>query len=99
MNIRLTQNGQDLKEAGHHRHFRLEILDNGKVVYSKMGGNQINLSQFIFRCNAGLKDSSEDPSEEVKHNYVIQAVFELHMWPECKTANEQTEGLSWTVKM
>ena len=21
------------------------------------------------------------------------------MWPECKTANEQTEGLTWTIKM
>ena len=35
----------------------------------------------------------------MKHNYVIQAVFELHMWPECKTVNEETEGLTWTIKM
>ena len=53
----------------------------------------------MFRCNQGLKDSSEDENEEVKHNYVIQATFLLHLWPECKTVNEQTENLTWCVKM
>ena len=99
MNVRICKDGQELADVGMHKHYRLQILDNGKVVHSKLGCNQITLSHFVFRSNAGLKDTSDDPEEEVKHNYVIQAVFELHLWPECKTANEETEGLSWTIKM
>lgn len=26
-------------------------------------------------------------------------MFLLHLWPECKTQNEQTEGITWTIKM
>lgn len=59
------------------------------------------MSHFLFRCNQGLADSAPDdePDKECKHNYVIQAVFLLHLWPECKTANEQTENITWTIKM
>ena len=100
LNIRLAKDGTDLSETDAvKRQFKLEILDNGKVIYAKEGKNQITLSHFMFRCNQGLKDSSEDENEEVKHNYVIQATFLLHLWPECKTVNEQTENLTWCVKM
>ena len=30
---------------------------------------------------------------------MIQATFFLHLWPECKTVNEETEGLTWIIKM
>jgi len=77
-----------------------EILDNGKPIYSKMGTNQISLTHFLFRANAGLTDGpSDDPAKEVKHNYVVQATFVLHMWPECKTHNSETEGITWCLKM
>lgn len=33
------------------KYFRLEILDNGKIIYSKKGWNQINLSHVFFRSN------------------------------------------------
>lgn len=26
-------------------------------------------------------------------------MFDLHLWPDCKTANEQTENISWCVKL
>ena len=102
INVRLLKEGQELSELGQHRRYRFEILDNGKPIYSKAGSNQITLSHFMFRSNQGLPDGpapSDDPDREVKHNYVMQAVFELHLWPECTTVNEQTEGLAWTVKM
>jgi len=35
----------------------------------------------------------------VKHNYVIQAIFDLQLWPECKTASELTEGITWGIKV
>jgi len=52
MNIRLSKDGTDLSELESvKRHFKLEILDNGKVIHSKEGKNQITLSHFLFRCN------------------------------------------------
>ena len=30
---------------------------------------------------------------------MIQAVFDLHLWPECKTVNEQTEDITWCIKL
>jgi hypothetical protein len=36
----------------------------------------------------------------VKHNYVIQANFDLNEWPECKDArDENTKNLFWTMKI
>ena len=35
---------------------------------------------------------------EVKHNYVVQAIFDLNMWPECASVNEETEGVTWAMK-
>lgn len=99
MNIHLMKDGQDLTALGIKRGFKLEILDNGKVIQLKEGTNQITQSNFLFRSNQGLKESSDDPNEEVKHNYVIQATFALHLWPECKTVNEETENLTWCIKM
>ena len=101
INLRLQKDGEDLDALDIHRRFALQILDNGKVIMEKEGENQINLSHFLFRCNQGLTDtiSDDEPDKELKHNYVIQAVFLLHLWPECKTANEQTENITWTIKM
>lgn len=47
--------------------------------------------------NQGLEATSENGGE-VKHNYVIQAVFDLDFWPDCKTVNEETKGISWLMK-
>jgi hypothetical protein len=45
-----------------------------------------------------LPDTSEDPNVETKHNYVIQATFDLSLWPECRKINEQTQGITWVLK-
>ena len=45
-----------------------------------------------------LPESHEDPNVETKHNYVLQAIFDLSQWPECRTLNEQTEGITWVLK-
>ena len=34
----------------------------------------------------------------MKHNYVIQATFDLDLWPECRTINEQTQDVAWVMK-
>ena len=87
INLRLLKNGKDIpKEV--RRAFRIEILDNNKVIFVKTGINQVNISHVVFRSNQGLPESSEDPNQEVKHNYVLQAIFDLAQWPECKTLNE-----------
>lgn len=97
VNIRLLKNGKDLPRDV-QRAFRFEILDNNKVIFTKKGINSLNLSHVVFRANQGLPESSEDPNQELKHNYVIQAVFDLDLWPEAKTANESTENMSWVMK-
>jgi hypothetical protein len=74
------------------------VLDNGNVIFEKRGYNQINVSHFLFRCNQGLKDGPPEGKEEVKHNYVIQAIFDLSLWPECKTVNDETDGVGWCLK-
>ncbi len=35
----------------------------------------------------------------MKHNYVLQAIFDLDLWPEAKTLNELTENISWVMKL
>ena len=69
-NLRLLQNGKELP-AEVKRAFRFEVLDNNKVIYSKQGWNQMNLSHFLFRSNQGLPETAESPDVEVKHNYVL----------------------------
>lgn len=88
-----------MSDSGLMKYFRLQILDNNKVVFDKRGWNQINLSNFCFRMNQGLTDVPNEESGEVKHNYVIQAIFDLNMWPEARTINSQTEGCAWLMKM
>jgi len=80
-NLRLLQGAKEFP-AEVKRAFRFEVLDNNKVIFSKNGWNQLNLSHFLFRTSAGLPETSDSPDVEVKHNYVLQAVFDLHLWPE-----------------
>ena len=70
------------------RCFKLQILDNDRVIHEERGWNQINMSNFLFRMN----------DNEEKHNYVIQATFDLNMWPEVKTLNDETENITWLMK-
>ena len=74
VNCRLNKDGKDISELGEHRRYRLEILDNGNIIYTKTGCNQVSFSHFMLRSNAGLVDGpapEEEPEKEVKHNYVI----------------------------
>lgn len=71
----------------------MQILDNDKVIHEETGWNQINMSNFVFRMNQGLEEN------ELKHNYVIQATFDLNMWPEVKTLNSETENITWLMKV
>lgn len=96
-NLRLLKNGKDFSKEV-RRAFKFEILDNNKVIFSKKGFNQLNLSHFLFRASQGLPESSDNPDVEVKHNYVLQATFDLMEWPEAKTLNEQTENITWVMK-
>jgi len=52
----------------------------------------------MFRCSQGLPDTSEDLNEEVKHNYVIQALFDLHEWPAGKSHCEESNEITWQIK-
>ena len=35
----------------------------------------------------------------MKHQYVIQAVFDLHEWPDCKTENAMCADITWHLKI
>ena len=50
INLRLLQNGKDFPDEV-QRAFRFEVLDNNKVIFSKIGSNHLNLSHFLFRSN------------------------------------------------
>ena len=75
LNIKLLKSSQEFAqiEGMAPKYFRVDILDNGKPIYSQTGYNQITISHFLFRYNQGLPDKAEDenPDAEVKHNYVI----------------------------
>lgn len=80
----------------------MEVLDNGKCIYAQNGYDQITISHFNIRCNNGLPEALEegmDENTEIKHNYVIQAIFDLHEWPECKTQNDSSADISWKIKV
>ena len=82
------------------KYFRVDILDNDKPIYSQTGYNQITISHFMFRCNQGLPDANEEgKSGEIKHNYVIQALFDLHEWPDGKSQNDESAEITWQIKM
>lgn len=59
----------------------------------------------MFRSSNALPDASTISPEELerteaKHSYVIQAVFDLHEWPECKDAqNPDCQDLAWHLKI
>ena len=96
-NIRLLKDGKDLPQEV-KRAFRFEVLDNNKVIFCQKGWNQMSISHFLFRCSQGLPETSENPDAEVKHNYVLQAIFDLDQWPECRTQNEETENITWVMR-
>ncbi len=88
ISLRLLKGGKDLDSLDiPKRCFRFEVLDNGKPIYTKIGLNRINLSHVLFRANQtmapdgktahSLPESHEDPNVETKHNYVLQAIFDL----------------------
>lgn len=52
-NIRLRKAASDLAEK---RLFKVEILDQGRVIYSQEGFNQITIGHFMFRSNAALAE-------------------------------------------
>lgn len=83
------------------KYFRVDVLDNGKCIYSETGYNQITLSHFLFRCSQGLPDEApeDDLEAEIKHNYVVEALFDLHEWPAGKTQNEESEEITWCIKL
>lgn len=35
----------------------------------------------------------------MKHQYVLQATFDLNEWPDCKKENDSTADLSWYMKV
>ena len=50
----------------------------------------------MFRCNQGLPDTAEAGSDaEVKHSYVIRAIFDLKEWPAGKAACEESQDITW----
>jgi len=97
MNIKMLKGADEFDKVADlkPKYFRVDVLDNGKTIYSQNGYNQITLSHFMFKCNNGLPDTSEDPNEEIKHNYVIQALFDLHEWPAGKTQCEESDDITW----
>jgi len=45
-------------------------------------------------------ENEEGEEEERKHAYVIQAIFDLDEWPECKNPNnEELQGITWNLKL
>ena len=53
MNIRMMKNGEEFDsiEGMKPKYFRVDILDNGKTIFSQTGYNQITISHFMFRCS------------------------------------------------
>ena len=100
MNIKLKKQGTEFdKIEGMSKLFKIQVLDHGKVIYQKQGYNQITLSHFMFRSSHSLPETSENEEEETKHQYVIQALFDLHEWPDCKTENDISADISWHLKI
>lgn len=103
MNIKILKSAEELDKIPDYKpkYFRVDILDNDVPIYTQKGYNQITLSHFMFRCNQGLPDTAEEgkENEEVKHNYVIQALFDLNEWPEGKSQCEQSDEFTWLIKM
>lgn len=99
LNIKMLQDGTefDKVEGMSPKYFRVDILDNGVPIYSQNGYNQITISHFMFKCNQGNQESARgsgrtEGDNDGKHNYVIQALFDLHEWPEGK---DESNNITW----
>lgn len=93
MNIKLKKEGREFDkiEEMQPKLFKVQVLDHGNVIYQKEGYDQITISHFMFRSSHQLPESNADnQEEETKHQYVIQALFDLYEWPECKTENSDS---------
>lgn len=53
----------------------------------------------MFRSSHQLPESSENTEDETKHQYVIQALFDLYEWPDCKNENPNSADVSWHLKI
>lgn len=53
----------------------------------------------MFRTNAQLQENSENPDDETKHAYVIQALFDLHEWEHAKHEHEESQDITWYLKV
>jgi len=69
------------------------------VIYSQLGYNQITIGHFNFRSSNALPEQDADENTEVKHQYVLQATFDLHDWPECRKEGEHTADIQWYMKV
>ncbi len=100
LNIKLKKEGREFdKIEGMQRLFKLQVLDHGKVIYEKEGYNQITISHIMFRSSNQLPESSENSEDETKHQYVVQALFDQHEWPDCKSENPLTADITWHLKI
>lgn len=102
MNIKLKKEGREFDkiEEMQPKLFKVQVLDHGNVIYQKEGYDQITISHFMFRSSHQLPESNADnQEEETKHQYVIQALFDLYEWPECKTENSDSQDITWHLKI
>jgi hypothetical protein len=75
INVKLLKGGQEFSHIKDMKpkYFKVDVLDNGKKVFTQTGYNQITISHINFRCNQGLPETADESNSktEVKHNYVI----------------------------
>ena len=77
------------KEMSERRLVRLEIFRGPQLLVSNEGYNQCVIS------NVTLKPNTKEESLV----YYLQATFDLRLWPDCKTLNEQTSKIYWFLKV
>jgi hypothetical protein len=75
INIKLLKGSEEFSAIADMKpkYFRVDVLDNGKPIFSQTGYDQITISHMMFRCNQGLPEVADDPNDgsEIKHNYVL----------------------------
>ena len=75
-------------EISEKRSIALTFYDNKKPFKKISGCNQLSEPHFTLF-----------PFEEGKHDYILEATFDLQEWPECTKNNSTTENLQWIIKI
>eukprot|EP01022_Parablepharisma_sp_SALTPOND_P002364 TRINITY_DN1096_c0_g1_i1.p1 TRINITY_DN1096_c0_g1~~TRINITY_DN1096_c0_g1_i1.p1 ORF type:complete len:1297 (+),score=217.97 TRINITY_DN1096_c0_g1_i1:10066-13956(+) len=81
------------KDLDPPRRIKVEIMEDGEVIYEKMSYNHISIPHMKLRKTEDAGD------KKTKNTYIIQCGFDISDWPECVQKCDETNDINWVLKV